>query len=670
MGRKSKRKANPGPDEVSKADRKELIKLCGQVIDLAATPSPPTPKDQWDEFVQIHNLIEKIRKKQNGSEEQPPCSERDAYFPEFLEWLNGNGVSTDSVKITKFDEGYGLEATTDIKMNEKLMDIPRKVMISDQNALDSPLLGDLIRGDRLLKGMPNVSLAVFILSEKLKPDSFWQPYLNMLPSSYGIPLYFTPAEIQLLQGSTMYSDAMKQHKNVARQYAYLFKLLNLADHSKLQLRENFTYDLYRWAVGTVMTRQNQVPSKDGEGMSLGLIPLWDMCNHTNGEMKTDFDKEHDACVNYALRDFAVGDQIYMCYGRRSSADLLLYSGFVYPANIYDGMAIQLGLSSSDRLYAMKAQLCAVMKLGVPSQNYHISGGEEPVSLELLTFLRVFCMSDVELRDRLMGEDRAQALFNLVDRNQLVSKLNELRTCVYIATRITLLQRQYKTSIEEDEEKLKDESLSHNERAATRLILMEKRTLDNALEYCALWREKIEALPEGATTFKLGSKEDEDVAETWEDRDEEDGQKEGAESGDVGVVRENGDLADEAEKKEKSEECKVNDDAVQENGNGKDPMRANGDGGINGDISAPANGQIQSSSSESDSVKVALKSTPNGNLNNNGNGLVISNGNGAVNGDDEQTLEAGCKRVNGAMQGDSVKPNGHLVIASSSGSIEE
>lgn len=29
----------------------------------------------------------------------------------------------------------------------------------------------------------------------------------------------------------------------------------------------------------------------------------------------------------------------------------------------------------------------------PSQNYHISAGKEPVTLELLTFLRIFCMRD-------------------------------------------------------------------------------------------------------------------------------------------------------------------------------------------------------------------------------------------------------------------------------------
>ena len=38
----------------------------------------------------------------------------------------------------------------------------------------------------------------------------------------------------------------------------------------------------RWAVSTVMTRQNQIPTPDGSKITFGLIPMWDMCNHCNG----------------------------------------------------------------------------------------------------------------------------------------------------------------------------------------------------------------------------------------------------------------------------------------------------------------------------------------------------------------------------------------------------
>lgn len=42
------------------------------------------------------------------------------------------------------------------------------------------------------------------------------------------------------------------------------------------------FNFSRWAVSSVMTRQNQIPTEDGSRVTLALIPLWDMCNHTNG----------------------------------------------------------------------------------------------------------------------------------------------------------------------------------------------------------------------------------------------------------------------------------------------------------------------------------------------------------------------------------------------------
>lgn len=40
-----------------------------------------------------------------------------------------------------------------------------------------------------------------------------------------------------------------------------------------------TFDEYRWAVSTVMTRQNLLPSKDGDKEVNTLIPFWDLANH-------------------------------------------------------------------------------------------------------------------------------------------------------------------------------------------------------------------------------------------------------------------------------------------------------------------------------------------------------------------------------------------------------
>ena len=71
----------------------------------------------------------------------------------------------------------------------------------------------------------------------------------------------------------------------------------------------FSLDYCRWAVSSVMTRQNQSPTEDGSRVTLALIPLWDMCNHTSGLITTGYNLEDDRCECVALQDFRAGEQV-------------------------------------------------------------------------------------------------------------------------------------------------------------------------------------------------------------------------------------------------------------------------------------------------------------------------------------------------------------------------
>ena len=119
-------------------------------------------------------------------------------------------------------------------------------MITSVTANESAL-GLLITADRLLESMPNVALAVHLLCEKYNPDSFWQPYIDVLPETYTTPLYYTADEIKLLDGSPAFRDAISQSKSIARQYSYLLRLFRDHPNAKdLPLsHQPFTYDDYR-----------------------------------------------------------------------------------------------------------------------------------------------------------------------------------------------------------------------------------------------------------------------------------------------------------------------------------------------------------------------------------------------------------------------------------------
>lgn len=73
--------------------------------------------------------------------------------------------------------------------------------------------------DPLLQAMPHLSLALLLLNEYFDPQSFWKPYigilkmllckycyewvvqLDVLPTEYSTPLYFSKEDFQLLNGS-------------------------------------------------------------------------------------------------------------------------------------------------------------------------------------------------------------------------------------------------------------------------------------------------------------------------------------------------------------------------------------------------------------------------------------------------------------------------------------
>lgn len=96
-----------------------------------------------------------------------------------------------------------------------------------------------------------------------------------------------------------------------------------------------------------MTRQNSIPSEDGNSFVNALIPLWDMCNHMNGnvsskkkskfsllssyilpvfQISTDYNPSLQRSECLAVKDFKAGEQLFIFYGIRNNADLFIHNG--------------------------------------------------------------------------------------------------------------------------------------------------------------------------------------------------------------------------------------------------------------------------------------------------------------------------------------------------------
>lgn len=119
-------------------------------------------------------------------------------------------------------------------------------------------------------------------------------------------------------------------------------LQTYADVSLPLFATGFYYTDFVWAVSCVMSRQNEIPLRDGKETTLALIPLWDMCNHTLTQMATDFNLDNRSCECYAAYPLREGEEFKIFYGARSNAELFIHQGFAYPPHNGDSLRIKLG----------------------------------------------------------------------------------------------------------------------------------------------------------------------------------------------------------------------------------------------------------------------------------------------------------------------------------------
>ncbi|XP_044021795.1 actin-histidine N-methyltransferase isoform X3 [Siniperca chuatsi] len=359
MGKKSRVKTQKsGSGACAVVSPKEMMNLISELLQKCSSAAPSAGKE-WEEYVQIRGLVEKIRKKQKGMSIVFEGSRED-HFPDLMSWAQENGASCDSFTVANFGmEGYGLRATREIKAEELFLWIPRKMLMTVESAQNS-VLGPLYSQDRILQAMGNVTLAFHLLCERANPASSWLPYIRSLPQEYDTPLFYQQDEVQLLLGTQAVQDILSQYKNTARQYAYFYKLIQTHPAaSKLPLKDSFTFDDYR------------------------------------------------SCI-FALH-------------------------------------------------------C----------------NEPPISAQLLAFLRVFCMTEEELKDYLLGDRAINRIFTLGNSDFPVSWENEIKLWTFLETRAALLLKTYKTTSEEDRLMLEKPDLSLHSRVAIQLRLAEKQILEKA-----------------------------------------------------------------------------------------------------------------------------------------------------------------------------------------------
>lgn len=235
--------------KLSPMKRNELNHLIGKLIQLGFTASETV---KWEQYVEMQTVVERVKDIESELKVKPSGSrDRSGFVKAFLKWARENGAQFENVEICEFPNmGLGLRATKDLAKDEQFVVIPNQMIMSLDNVSKVskdiiPMMSQL----PMIESMHNVKLAFSLLVERLKADSIWKPYMDVLPTKYSTVMNFSASEMQELKGTSALQLALNQCKSIARQYAFIHKYLHRVrdeQHDPLldTLREKFTYEMY------------------------------------------------------------------------------------------------------------------------------------------------------------------------------------------------------------------------------------------------------------------------------------------------------------------------------------------------------------------------------------------------------------------------------------------
>ncbi|XP_068637796.1 fructose-bisphosphate aldolase-lysine N-methyltransferase, chloroplastic isoform X2 [Aristolochia californica] len=409
------------------------------------------------------------------------------YSTEFLSWLQHKAGLEISSTLAVGNSIYGrsLFASDTIKAGDCILRVPYSVQISPENIV--PEIKVLLNDD-----LSNVAklAAVLLAEQKMGQSSEWATYVNSLPRHGELhsTVFWSEDELEMIRQSPVYQETICHQAKIESEYLKVFELFP-------QRFSGISLEDFMHAYALVASRAW------GTSKGLSLIPFADFLNHdglSGSVLLSDEDKRISEVI--ADRDYAVGEEVFIRYGKYSNATLMLDFGFTLSHNIYDQVQIWMAVSEHDPLCAEKVEL--LHKHSMPTiicekggVNYHgnlftikevrsARGTGKGIPQSLRAFARVLSMTFHQELDDLATE--ATQNDGRLARRPLGNKNREVESHRILLLEITNMVREYIASI-----KLLRKESSHSIRRqmASDLLTGELRVLKSAsawlMNYSAL-----------------------------------------------------------------------------------------------------------------------------------------------------------------------------------------
>ncbi|GFH62099.1 hypothetical protein CTEN210_18575 [Chaetoceros tenuissimus] len=435
--------------------------------------------------------------------------EGDVYLQDASGWGEAPhpmAISTETVdELTNESSGRGLLARRNINQEEELLKIPLSLCITKKSARKT-------LGTDVLP--PNINeylvMACQLIHEKyvMGDESYYKSYIDVLPEVDEVNPTFTWSDddLQFLDGSPVIAATKSMQMKLKSEYNML-----LADEGKLCdqypdifPRDKFTYEAWVWAFTNLFSRAIRLRNMK-QGETLAMVPYADLINHSpysgayldareTGDWL--FKTGGEEVILYADRGYRRMEQIYISYGPKSNADLLLLYGFALERNPFNSVDVTVSIAPRT-----KELVQSVLENVKENPEFDMNAEIDPLAQEKLDFLDRAgrsntvdfpCYADrypTEMLEylRLMmmtPEDTMGKPLRDFDYTRTISAANEAAVLYSVVEAVKGQLERYPTTEEDDAAIIKDRGmfklLSYNQRMAVRHRRNEKRLLKRTI----------------------------------------------------------------------------------------------------------------------------------------------------------------------------------------------
>jgi histone-lysine N-methyltransferase SETD3 len=346
-----------------------------------------------------------------------------------------------------------------------------------------------------------LAIATHLIYEKYVQGSKskLKAYMGILPTTEEVDPTFTWREedLNFLLGSPVIAATQSLQAKLRREYD---ALLGGPDGlvAKFPTRfpaEHFTYENWVWAFTMLFSRAIRLRSPQ-RGEMLAMVPYADLINHSPFsqayiEMREAgdwlFKTGEDEVVLFADRRYRRMEQIYISYGPKSNAELLLLYGFAVERNPFNSVDVTVSISprTAKLVEEMDNDDVTVDPLAEEKLAFLESVGRENTvdfpcyadryPVEMLEYLRLMQMTPEDTRGKPLSE---------FDYSRTISAANEAAVLTSVIDAVNRQLSKYPQTEEEDAALIKDKSLfrllSKNQRMAVRHRRNEKRLLKRTI----------------------------------------------------------------------------------------------------------------------------------------------------------------------------------------------